>query len=147
MRIPIIILLLLTGPWVSVRLFTPDDLARADLFGLVGLILAFTFFGIGHFAKTDQMVDMLPTRIPARKPIVLLTGLLEFGLALGLIFPATRIVTGWACIAVLVGFFPVNVYASIQRRGGGGHEWGPIYLLIRGPLQLTLIVWCFAFTQ
>lgn len=147
MRIPIIILLLLTGPWLSARLLFPADPARADLAGLAGLVLAFAFFGIGHFAKTAEMIDMLPDALPARRPIVLLTGLLEFGLALGLVLPATRALAGWACIAVLIGFFPVNVHAALLRRGGGGHDWGPVYLLVRLPLQLALVAWCLAFAR
>ena len=44
-------------------------------------------------------------------------------------------------IAVLVGFFPANIYAALNQTGMGGHLWGPVYLLIRGPLQALLIWW------
>ena len=147
MRTPLVILLILTGPWMAARCLWPEDMGRAEVYGLAGLILAFTFFGIGHFAKTEAMVAMLPPRLPARRPAVLATGILEFALALGLVLPATRSVAGWACVAVLVGFFPVNVYASVRRTGGGGHEWGPLYLLLRLPLQVILVLWTIAFSQ
>ncbi|NIZ10194.1 hypothetical protein [Pseudooceanicola sp. HF7] len=146
MRTPVIILLLLTGPWLLAQGLSPTDMARAQSGGLAGLVLAFTFFGIGHFAMTEQMIDMLPPWVPARRAVVLLTGVLEFALAIALVIPATRSVAGWTCAAVLVGFFAVNVYASFKRRGGGGHDWGPLYLLVRSPLQVLLVYWCLTFS-
>ena len=147
MKTPLIILSLLTGPWLLAQLVFPGDALRTDHFGLAGVVLAFTFFGIGHFAKTEQMVDMLPPQIPFRRAIVLATGVLEFALALAVALPVTRGAAGLACVAVLIGFFPANIYAAIHRRGGGGHDWGPAYLLVRFPLQVILVLWCLAFTQ
>ncbi|WP_373354129.1 hypothetical protein [Pseudoroseicyclus sp. CXY001] len=145
MRTPAIILALLVLPWLAALLLWPSDAARAELFGLAGLVLAFAFFSLGHFAMTGQMVEMLPRWVPLRRPIVLATGVMEAGIALALMLPASRVAAGWASIAVLIGFFPVNVYASLTRRGGGGHEWGPVYLLLRLPLQLLLVAWCILF--
>jgi hypothetical protein len=28
----------------------------------------------------------------------------------------------------------------------GGHEWGPVYLLIRAPLQAIIVFWVYWFT-
>jgi hypothetical protein len=28
----------------------------------------------------------------------------------------------------------------------GGHEWGPVYLLIRAPLQAIILAWIYWFT-
>jgi uncharacterized membrane protein len=78
-------------------------------------------------------------------PLVYLTGLLEIALALGLALPATRRLAGLAAIAILVLFFPANVYAAFAQVGMGGHAWGPVYLLIRAPLQATLIAWTWWF--
>lgn len=147
MRTPIIIILLLTGPWLLAQGLFPGDMARTQLGGLAGLVLAFAFFGTGHFAMTGQMVEMLPPWVPVRCAVVLATGVLEFALAIALAVPSTRAVAGGACAAILVGFFPVNVYASFKRRGGGGHDWGPLYLLVRFPLQVLLVYWCLTFSS
>ena len=40
-------------------------------------------------------------------------------------------------------FFPANIYAAFNSIGLGGHQWGPIYLLIRAPLQIILIAWAY----
>jgi hypothetical protein len=28
----------------------------------------------------------------------------------------------------------------------GGHAWGPVYLLVRAPLQLAILTWAYWFT-
>jgi len=43
-----------------------------------------------------------------------------------------------------VAFFPANVYAALQHVPMGGHAWGPIYLLVRAPLQLFILWWIWA---
>jgi uncharacterized membrane protein len=146
MTTPAIILVLLLLPLgaahLTQRRSAPIDLQSG---GIAGLVLAFVFFGIGHFARPQEMTEMLPPMIPGRVAIIYATGILEWGLAAGLAFPRTRRAAGWACIAVLVGFFPANIYAAANSIGMGGHQWGPIYLLIRAPLQLLLIVWTYWF--
>ena len=59
--------------------------------------------------------------------------------------PATRHLAGFAAIAILVLFFPANVYAAFAQVEMGGHAWGPVYLLIRAPLQALLIAWTWWF--
>ena len=83
--------------------------------------------------------------VPARVPLVYLTGLLEIAIAAGIAFNRTRRLAGMAAIAVLVGFFPFNIYAAGNYTGMGGHQWGPVYLLIRAPLQIVLIAWAWHF--
>ena len=92
-----------------------------------------------------SMAQMLPVWFPYRISVIYLTGILEWALAVALLVPASRQVTGWACIAILILFFPANIYAAINAIGMGGHQWGPVYLLIRAPLQLLLIGWSYWF--
>jgi uncharacterized membrane protein len=47
---------------------------------------------------------------------------------------------------VLVLFFPANIYAAINRIPMGGHELGPVYLLVRAPLQVMILFWVYWFT-
>ena len=46
---------------------------------------------------------------------------------------------------MLLFLLPINIYAAIMYVPMGGHGWGPIYLLIRVPLQLLLMVWTYRF--
>ncbi len=103
------------------------------------------FFGVGHFARTEQMAEMLPLWVPYRVALIYLTGILEWALAAALLIPGTRRLAGWACIAILVLFLPANIYAALNRVGMGGHLWGPVYLLVRVPLQIVLVGWAYWF--
>jgi uncharacterized membrane protein len=47
---------------------------------------------------------------------------------------------------VLVLFFPANVYAALNHIPMGGHAWGPVYLLVRAPLQIIILLWVYWFT-
>jgi uncharacterized membrane protein len=91
------------------------------------------------------MAQMLPDFVPFRVPLVYLTGLLEFAIAAGFFIPATRRLAGWTAAAVLVLFFPANIYAAFAQAPMGGHAWGPVYLLLRAPLQAAIVAWVWWF--
>jgi uncharacterized membrane protein len=148
MTTPILMLLLMTAPYAIVRCLSAVthrdyDLQRA---AAVGLALLFVFTSIGHFNQTEPMSQMLPSWVPARVPLVYATGVLEFAIAVGFLTVKTRRFTGWVAAAVLVLFFPANVYAALNYVPMGGHAWGPSYLLIRAPVQLIILVWVYWFT-
>ena len=148
MTASILMLVLLTGPYAISRLvkgFTGRDFDRRDA-GAMGLTLLFILTGIGHFTDTESMARMLPPWVPARIPIIYLTGVLEFMIAAGFLFRRFRRMTGWGTVAILILFFPANVYAAIYHIPQGGHAWGPVYLLIRAPLQLIILAWIYRFT-
>ena len=133
---PLLMLALMVSPWLLLR-------TRAA--GALGVGLLFIFTGVGHFIQSAPMAQMLPEFVPFRMPLVYLTGLLEFAIAAGFFIPATRRLAGWAAAAVLVLFFPANVYAAFAQVPMGGHAWGPVYLLIRAPLQAAIVAWVWWF--
>ena len=148
MTTPLIMLVLMMAPYIVFRLLSTAlhrdfDARRA---ASIGLTLLFIFTGVGHFIETEPMSQMLPPWVPARVLIIYLTGLLEFGIALGFLFDKYRRFTGWVAAAVLVLFFPGNIYAAINHIPMGGHAWGPVYLLIRAPLQAIIVLWVYWFT-
>lgn len=144
---PLIVLAILFGPTLVAAIIAHRTAAYGliNLGGVLGYAAAFAFFSVGHFVITDEMVAMLPDFLPARRPLVYATGLLEAGLALALLPTRTRTYAGLGCIAVLILFFPGNIYAAINGVGPGGHQWGPVYLLVRAPLQALLIFWGYWF--
>jgi uncharacterized membrane protein len=142
MTTPIIMLAILCLPMAVVAL--PWARSRGYSFrtaGAVGLGLLFLFTASGHFLLAEPMAQMIPPWVPARDILVFLTGFLELAIAAALFHPATRRPAGIAAAAVLVGFFPFNVYAAVHHVPMGGHAWGPVYLLIRAPLQAILLAW------
>jgi uncharacterized membrane protein len=93
------------------------------------------------------MAEMLPPWVPARVALVYATGVLELAIAIALLLPDTRRAAGWIAAAVLVLFFPANIYAAVNYVPMGGHAWGPVYLLVRAPLQLAILLWVYWFAM
>lgn len=145
----LVMLALMTGPWLATRVVAALRGRALDARGAaaaVGLALLFAFTALGHFVMTEEMARMLPPSVPARTLQVHVTGVLEFAVAAGFLIPATRRSTGLAAIVLLVLFLPVNVHAAIERIPVGGHAWGPLYLLVRVPLQAAIVLWTWWFT-
>jgi uncharacterized membrane protein len=148
MTTPIVMLVLMLGPYLLVRLLSlvmqrDYDAQRA---AAIGLALLFVFTGIGHFIDTESMAQMLPPWIPERVLLVYLSGFCEFAIGAGFLMEGSRRFTGWVASLMLVLFFPVNVYAALNHIPMGGHAWGSAYLLIRAPLQAIILFWIYWFT-
>lgn len=142
---PIIILCLLSLPlFVAcvVSKFTGRKLTVRK-YACWGLGLAFIYFFIGHIVKTDGMVEMLPEWVPLRLQLIYVTGFIELAIGGALFIPKYQKNAAKIAILVFIVFFPANVYAALNGVGLGGHQWGPVYLLIRAPLQVILIAWAY----
>jgi uncharacterized membrane protein len=142
---PVIILVLLTSPLMLAFVYAKyrDQSLDVAKYASLGLGIAFIYFSIGHMVKTQGMVEMLPPWVPFRLAMVYFTGLLEFIVGLALFIPRYRTFAAKFAIVIFIVFFPANIYAALNSVGLGGHQWGAMYLLIRGPLQLTLIAWAY----
>jgi uncharacterized membrane protein len=139
-NIAIILTLLLVPYWglLPAHLHEPSR-------GRIGVALVLAFTGLGHFIKTSQMTQMLPSWVPIRVPLIYITGVFELLAAVAILMtPLTRPVGVALCIFLLL-ILPSNVYAAFQRVDFGGHGAGPIYLLVRIPLQFLLIGWIYWF--
>jgi uncharacterized membrane protein len=142
MTTPLIVIALLLGPLLvglfvtRARAIKPVDTQTYMAFGLA---LSFSFFSLGHFVQTDSMIEMLPPWVPLRRELIYVTGVTELLVAIALLTRKWRTLSAGAAGLMLVLFFPANLYAAVNAVGTGGHTWGPIYLLIRIPLQLLLI--------
>nr|WP_233709933.1 hypothetical protein [Aestuariicella albida] len=119
----------------------PASLAEFHPCACWGLGVAFLFFSMGHVVQTAGMIEMLPPWMPWRESLVYATGALEMAIGLALFIPRWQLLAAKLAAVVLIVFFPANVYAALNSVGLGGHQWGPVYLLIRGPLQLLLLGW------
>jgi uncharacterized membrane protein len=114
--------------------------------GRVGISAVFFFTALGHFAKPEEMMHMLPAGVPQRRLVILLSGIFELVLATAVLISACFRSAGLAICAFLVLATPLNIYSAIHRVQFGGHSSGPWYLAIRLPLQVLLFVWTYWFT-
>lgn len=142
---PIIIVLLLSAPLGVAFLYSKsaNKPLNTTKYACWGLGIAFIFFFVGHFVKTEGMAEMLPPWVPFRLALIYFTGIVELLIGIALFLPRYQTLAAKLAILIFVVFFPANIYAAINGIGLGGHQWGPIYLLIRGPLQIILIAWAY----
>lgn len=112
----------------------------------IAMSVMLCFTAIGHFVFTKGMSLMIPQFIPLKTCFVQLTGVFEILLAVGLVIPKFKVISGWILIVFLILMLPANVYASIhtinyQKGTFDGH--GLSYLWFRIPLQTLFILWAY----
>jgi uncharacterized membrane protein len=96
--------------------------------------------GVLHFTRTALMATIIPPFFPYRPQLVLLTGVLEFAGALGLLLPAF-VRPASACLAVfMIAIFPANVYAAGQTVGGLHMPSVPVRLAMQVVYILLLLI-------
>ena len=143
MRNIILLLALLILPYFGLAPFGVPEVLR----GRIGITCVFLFTGLGHFVRGMEMSAMLPPGISERfrLPIIHASGLFEWAAAVAILVPAWSRVTGFILCAFLLLILPANIDSAIRRVPFGGHGAGPVYLLVRVPLQLVLIGWVYWF--
>lgn len=112
----------------------------------IAMSIMLCFTAIGHFVFTKGMSMMIPQFIPFKIPLVYLTGFFEIVLAIGLLVPKVKVISGWTLIVFLLLMLPANIYASIhnidyQRGTFDGN--GISYLWFRIPLQFLFLTWTY----
>ena len=144
------IFLLLVAPYLLLTLagrwFPALQLASTTR-ASIGLTLFFAFAGLGHFIRTEEMSQMLPSSVPYRIELIYLTGILELLGAVGVWIPRLMRLTGLCLILMLLAVLPANIYSAMNRVDFGGHAAGPVYLLARVPFQLFVIWWTYWSTE
>jgi len=135
--------LLLVGPYVILTLIqkVSHDVKISNASkACIGLSLMFVATSMGHFLQTGEMAEMIPALFPYRELIIFLTGFPELFGAIFIWIPRFRKISGIFLIAMLLGLLPFNIYAAFNHVPFGGHELGPLYLLVRVPFQI-LVMW------
>lgn len=109
----------------------------------IAMSIMLVFTAIGHFAFTKGMSMMIPKFIPYKETLVHLSGMFEILLAISLLVPKFKYISGWALIIFLLMVLPVNIYASLNNvnyQKGTLDGNGLIYLWFRIPLQFLFII-------
>lgn len=111
-------------------------------------VLLFIIAGIGHFTMADGFAQMFPEWVPFKYPIVYITGVIEWILAILLLIKKTRRLAGvWTAI-YLVLIFPANIYMAIAEiPAPWDDQTDPVILWVRLLFQPLLIWWVLAISK
>jgi uncharacterized membrane protein len=79
----------------------------------VGLAAMFVLTGVAHFVNPlrNDMIAIVPPRLPSPSLLVSVTGVLELAGAVGLLYPPTRVTAALFLFVLMLVMFPANVYA------------------------------------
>lgn len=103
-----------------------------------GMAVVFISTGVTHFIEPQRsgLIAIVPDFVPTPALAVTLTGIIEFVLAIGLIFPRTRRWSALVAILLLLALFPANIVAA----AGVDHPAAPSTALVpRAILQLIFM--------
>lgn len=91
-----------------------------------------------HFTVLkEDLIKMVPPFFPAPRQIVLVTGLLEFAGAVGLLIPQVRTAASLCLALLFVALVPANIHAALKRVPLRGRKASPLWL--RLPAQALFI--------
>ncbi|MDC1456415.1 DoxX family protein [Flavobacteriaceae bacterium] len=111
-----------------------------NFISLIVMILFYLFAGISHFKNPKFFLLITPKWVYKPELINIIIGIIEIGLALGLILETTRSISAVGIIILLIIVFPANVYhlqISIKKKKN------ILGTIIRLPIQGLLIYWAY----
>lgn len=101
--------------------------------------------GINHFIRPETYLEIIPPWLPEPALLVILSGIAEIILGLGLLWAKTRRLASWGIILLLVAVFPANIQMALDwHQTRHPHEW---IVWARLPLQGVLIWWAWRYTR
>ncbi len=109
------------------------------------LAIVFVAAGVNHFLNAAFYIGIMPPFMPRHAELVYLSGVIEIGLGLLLLFRRTSAWAGWGCIALLIAVFPANVHMALNPQLFPAVS--PLALWARLPFQAVFIAWAFWFTR
>ena len=101
--------------------------------------------GIGHFVKPNWYIKVMPPFFPSHRKLVIISGVVEILLGIGLFFPLIKNSALILIIAMLILFLTVHVYMLTGKKAAAGI---PLWILVlRIPLQFLLMYWAYAYLE
>ncbi|MEP6947436.1 MAG: DoxX family membrane protein [Acidobacteriota bacterium] len=110
---------------------------------LMGLLFAGA--GLNHFIDPSFYLKIMPPYLPFHAALVMISGVAEVVLGIGLLFSRTARYAAWGLIALLIAVFPANVHMAANPELYPDLPIAALY--IRLPLQGLLILWAFWYTR
>lgn len=101
------------------------------------MVIMYVIAGIMHFIKPKMYLRVMPMYLSNHKTLVLLSGIAEVALGIGLCIPALKNISIYGIIVMLAVFLIVHFNMLSSKKASAGI---PIWVLVlRIPLQFGLI--------
>ena len=87
------------------------------IFRLIFKIVFGLFFvaaGVNHFIDASFYESIMPPYLPWPHALVIISGMAEIGLGIGLLVPKSSRLAAWGLIALLIAVFPANVHMALH---------------------------------
>lgn len=105
--------------------------------------------GIAHFVVDEPFIRIVPDFLPFPAALVYISGVIEIGLAIGLLVPVAgvRSLAAWGLIALFIAVYPANLNMAFNhiKIAGIPNNW--LFHGIRLPFQFVLIGWAYWYTN
>jgi uncharacterized membrane protein len=102
--------------------------------------------GVGHLVAVEEFLGQVPAFLPLREEIVVVSGLVEIGLAVALVTLRGRrlALLGWGVAAFFVAVFPGNVWQLVNGSDSFGLDTtqARVVRLFFQPLFVVWALWC-----
>ncbi|TDM00914.1 DoxX family protein [Macrococcus carouselicus] len=95
--------------------------------------------GVLHFLREPSFTNIVPPMFPFKKALVYITGVMEVGFGLLMIFKKPGSLFKLMIKLFLVAVFPANVYMAVKKISLRDKQLPPAVLWGRLPLQWFLI--------
>ena len=106
--------------------------------------LLFIAAGANHFRDPQFYESIMPPYLPWPQALVIISGIAEVLLGVGLLIPRISPYSAWGLILLLIAVFPANIYMATHPELYPAIP--PILLWLRLPLQGLLVWWAYWYT-
>jgi uncharacterized membrane protein len=110
-------------------------------FLLLPIVALLLVAGVAHLFAPDLFLRIMPDWTPWKYFWVIVSGIAELLLGVGLLLPRWRILAGWLTIAMLAVYIPVHVLDLLRDQPVVGSK---LIATVRLPIQLLLMGWVYA---
>jgi len=102
--------------------------------------------GVAHQVAVEEFLGQVPSFLPWREAVVVVSGLVEIALGLALLVTRgrVRVVTGWLVAVLFVVVFPGNVWQLVDGSTSFGLDTATsrVVRLFFQPLLVAWALWC-----
>jgi len=103
--------------------------------------------GTLHFLVSEPFIRIVPGFLPFPAALVYISGVIEIGLGVTLLIPATQRLAAWGLVALFIAVYPANINMAVNHIHIDGIPDGWWFQAIRLPFQFVLIAWAYWYTR